>query len=98
MMSTAGPRPKRSVSQELPDWIGSALISTPLVMRSVSRPGSTNDGRVVAKVVTSCGRSPDAESGSVGYFTAARNWPVRLAPRLKIRSTLRFSTSCLNRV
>jgi hypothetical protein len=50
MSSNAGPKPKRSVVSGLPpSSIGSALISTPFVMSSVSKPGSTNDGRVVAK-------------------------------------------------
>jgi hypothetical protein len=91
---------------------GSALISTPLSIRSASRPGSTNAGSVVAKAVTGRGSGgfvdqmppvfdrfwPEPVSATRGYVTGFANRPVRLSPRLKIRWTFPFVTSCLNSV
>lgn len=52
MIRIAGPKADRSVSKGLdPVCIGVALMSTPRLINSVSRPGSTNKGRIVGPVL-----------------------------------------------
>ena len=66
MISRPGAKLSRRLRHVLPCWIGSALISTPFEMRSVSSPGSTKVGRVVSKSRMGRGAAPVFESGRTG--------------------------------
>src|SRR5262247_667979 len=58
MKSRAGPNPNRRFKMGLPpSSIGFALISTPLLIKNASRPGSTKEGNVVVKLLTVLGVS-----------------------------------------
>jgi hypothetical protein len=59
------------LSQVLPCWIGSALISTPLPMSSASSPGSAKAGSSVAKSVTGRGATARAARGGAPRGRAA---------------------------
>ena len=78
MNKSAGPNPNSSVAHGLPpSSIGSALISTPCSISSVSRPGSTKAGSVVVKFLAVFGgprrtapRSAAVRDSASGVFAS----------------------------
>lgn len=88
MMKMAGPKPKITVVSQLPLWMGSALISTLWSIKNCSKPGPTNTGSVLSKVVDVRGGwacAPALAGASVvavGQVTALTKRPSMRSPWL----------------
>ncbi|WP_216370088.1 hypothetical protein [Ramlibacter montanisoli] len=90
MISRAGPKPNSSVAQPLPCWIGTALISTSLAIRKLSRSRSKKAGSSVVKVLAvrdagrCCARAAGGclASSADGQVTGALKRPSMLVLRL----------------
>src|SRR5262245_5155740 len=69
MKSRAGPNPNRRFKMGLPpSSMGFALISTPLLIKNASRPGSTKEGTVVVKLLTVLGAGASRRIGRRSLF------------------------------
>ena len=82
-----------------PVFIAVARMSTPRLISSVSRPESTNNGRVVVKFSMLCAFGAGRPSATGGvHWTADLNFPSIVDPCVWIASTLSFASSVLNTV